>query len=164
MKQSFRRELSRLGEVVDLKTQLVLLTATLPPKYEKDLLRTLSLESSRPKIYRNTTQRDNIRYSVYSKIPREKALSIIREKDNKFPSDRILIYTRTINTARELSRVLNYSIYYSNSPGKERVLSDFLEGKIRTLVSTSSLSYGIDVPNIRVIFHIDLPYRLYDYA
>jgi len=50
-KQSFRRELSRLGEVVNLKTQLILLTATLPPKYEKDLLRTLSLESTRPKIY-----------------------------------------------------------------------------------------------------------------
>jgi len=27
------------------------------------------------------------------KILREKALLIIREKDNKFPSDRILIYT-----------------------------------------------------------------------
>jgi len=156
--------LGRLGEVVDLKTQLILLTATLPPRYERDLLRTLSLESSETKIFRNSTIRTNIQYIVREKVSKEEVFSIIRKKDDEFPLERIVIYTRTIEAAKELNRELNYSIYYSNSPRKERVLSDFLEGKIRILISTSSLSYGIDVPNIRVVFHLGLPYRLYDYA
>ncbi len=50
-KESFRRVLGRLREVVDLKTQLVLLTATLPLRYERDLLRTLNLESLEMKVY-----------------------------------------------------------------------------------------------------------------
>ena len=82
LKESFRKRLSRLGEIVNFKTQLVLLTATLPPKYELDLLRTLGLDSTRPKIYRNSTLRENIRYSVYSKVLKEKALFLIREKDS----------------------------------------------------------------------------------
>jgi len=156
--------LGRLGEVVDLKTQLILLTAILPLRYERDLLRTLSLESSETKIFRKSTIRTNIQYIVREKVSKEEVFSIIRKKDDEFPLKRIVIYTRTIEAAKELNRELNYSIYYSNSPRKERVLSDFLEGKIRILILTSSLSYGIDVPNIRVVFHLGLPYRLYDYA
>jgi len=45
-----------------------------------------------------------------------------------------------------------------------RVGSDFLKGKIRVLIATSALSYGLDVPNIQAIIHFGLPYRLYDYA
>ncbi len=116
------------------------------------------------KVYRNSTIRTNIQYIIREKVSKEEAFSIIREKDNEFPLERIVIYTRTIEAARELNRELKYSIYYSNSPGKERVLSDFLKGNIRILISISSLSYGIDVPNIRVGFHLGLPYRLYDYA
>ena len=59
-KESFRKSLGRLGEVVDLKTQLVLLTATLPPKYQANLLRGLFLDPSRTKIYRANTARPNI--------------------------------------------------------------------------------------------------------
>ena len=63
-KESFRKSLGRLGEVVDLKTQLVLLTATLPPKYQASLLRRLFLDPSRTKIYRANTARSNIQYSI----------------------------------------------------------------------------------------------------
>lgn len=65
---------------------------------------------------------------------------------------------------KALSKILNYPFYYSDSPNKSRVLRDFLEGRIRIVVATSSLSLGIDVPNIRAIFYIEVPYTLYDYA
>jgi len=163
-KQSFRKRLARLGEVVELNTQLILLTATLPPRYEVDLLRNLFLESSRPKITRSSTERVNIGYSVRRVDSKEEILTIIREEEKRYSQDRLLIYTRTRELAREYSRVLDYPTYYSNSSEKERVLSDFLEGKIRVLIATSSLGLGLDVPNIRVVFHIGLPYTLYDYA
>lgn len=163
-KQTFRRDLARLGEVVDLKTQLILLTATLPKRYEVDLLKTLYLDYSGPKIYRGSTERPNIRYTVRRDISIEEALSFIRKQDEEILPDQILIYTRTREQAREFSKRLNYSVYYSDSPRKEKVLREFLEGRIRALVTTSSLSYGVDRPNIRAIIHYGLPYRLYDYA
>jgi len=116
------------------------------------------------KIFRNSTIRTNIQYIIREKVSKEEVFSIIRKKDDEFPLKWIVIYTQTIEAAKELNRELNYSIYYSNSPRKERVLSDFLKGKIRILILTSSLSYGINVPNIQVVFYLDLPYHLYDYA
>ncbi len=74
------------------------------------------------------------------------------------------MYTRTRELAREYSRILDYPTYYSNSSEKERVLSNFLEGKIQVLIATSSLGLGLDILNIRVVFHIGLPYTLYNYA
>ena len=66
--------------------------------------------------------------------------------------------------ARQLNNILKYEYYYSNSPYRQRVLSDFLNGKIRVIIATSSLGLGLDLSNIRLIIHIDQPYTLYDYA
>ena len=82
------------------------------------------------KIFRNSTIQTNIQYIVREKVFKEEVFSIIRKKDNEFPLKRIIIYTQTIEAAKELNRELNYSIYYSNSPRKERVLLDFLRGNI----------------------------------
>ena len=163
-KESFRKNLGRLGEVVDLKTQLVLLTATLPPRYQASLLRGLFLDPSRTKIYRANTARPNIRYSIQVFRAKTDAFRIIQGELDLLESDQALIYTRTRDQARELSKVLGYSVYYSNRPNKEKILREFLEGKIQVLITTSSLSYGVDRPSIRIIIHLGLPYRLYDYA
>ncbi len=163
-KNTFRRSLSRLGDVVDLRTQIVLLTATLPPRYERDLLRTLYLASYEPKIFRSPSERPNIRYSVRFPKTKEEVFSIIRGLDNKYSPGRLIIYARTREEVRGYSKTLGLASYYSNSPGKDRVLSDFLEGKIRVIVATSSLGLGIDLPNIRAVIHLGLPYTLYDYA
>ena len=82
------------------------------------------------KIYWNSTIRTNIQYIIREKVFKEEVFSIIQKKDNEFPFKRIIIYTQTIEAAKELNRELKYFIYYSNSPRKEWVLLDFLEGKI----------------------------------
>jgi len=66
--------------------------------------------------------------------------------------------------ARQLNNILKYEYYYSNSPDRQRVLSDFLNRKIQVIIATSSLGLGLDLSNIRLIIHIDQPYTLYDYA
>ena len=94
-KESFQKSLGRLGEVVDLKTQLVLLTATLPPKYQANLLRGLFLDPSRTKIYRANTVRPNIRYSIQVFRAKTDAFRIIQGQLDLLELDQALIYTRT---------------------------------------------------------------------
>ena len=98
---------------MDLKTQLVLLTATLPPRYQASLLRGLFLDPSRTKIYRANTARPNIRYSIQVFRAKTDAFRIIQGELDLLESDQALIYTRTRDQARELSKVLGYSVYYS---------------------------------------------------
>lgn len=66
--------------------------------------------------------------------------------------------------ARQLNNILKYKYYYSNSLDRQRVLSNFLNGKVRVIIATSSLGLGLDLSNIRLIIYIDKPYTLYDYA
>jgi len=117
-----------------------------------------------PTIFRISSNRKNIRYSIRFQLTYNNILSIIREKNNFYSTSRLIIYIRTREVARQLNNILKYEYYYSNSPDRQRVLSNFLDGKIRVIIATSSLGLGLDLSNIRLIIYIDKPYTLYDYA
>ena len=164
--QNFRRNLRRLGELIEQKTQILLLTATLPPRYEGSLFETLFLDQKKASIYRLPSNRSNIRYSVYYNQTYEDILTRIQSKDIQYSSDRLIVYTRTIDQAKQLAQTLDWPVYYSQSPGRERVLRKFLDPtqNFGRIVATSALGLGLDIPNIRAIIHIDRPYRLYEYS
>ena len=165
-KLSFRKDLQRLSELIDLKTQLILFTGTLLPSYEKEFLKTLYLEHSDVHKYRFPTMRENIRYSVTKDMSKSDVLEGIRTKDRQYPDDSLIVYTRTRDQARDLAKFLRWPVYYSDSSSKQKVLSKFLEKSNRSarLIGTSSIGLGLDKSNIRAVIHVDLPYRLYEYA
>ena len=148
------------------KTQIVLLTATLPPRYQSDLFNKLYIQESEVKIYRSPSNRYNIRYLVYIDRSDDEILSKIHEKSIQYQDDRLIVYTRTRLIAENLKKRLNWPIYYSNSIRKERVLREFLDSnrKNSRIIATSSLGLGLDISNARAIFHIGRPYTLYEYA
>jgi superfamily II DNA helicase RecQ len=43
-------------------------------------------------------------------------------------------------------------------------LERFVTGKDRIMVTTNALGMGIDIPDIRVVWHVDKPRTLLDYA
>ena len=164
--QTFRKNLRRLGDLIEKNTQIVLLTATLPPRYQSDIFDTLYLQSEKASIYRLPSNRSNIRYSVYMNQSMTEILTKIRDKDSQYSTDRLIVYTRTIDLAKQLAEDLGWPIYHSKSVDKERVLREFLN-PLKTsqrIIGTSSLGNGLNSPNIRVVFHVELPYKLYEYA
>lgn len=163
-KQQFRKQLGQLGQLIELNTQLVFLTATLPPRYEPDLFETMHLGATPPKVYRSDTVRPNIHYSVSLGKDFQQVLAIIRQKRLDYPQERLIIYCRTRDQTNRVSKALEYPCYYSNSSGKPVILRNFFEQANSAIVTTSSLGLGIDLPNIRVIIHLDYPFRLFDYA
>ena len=165
--QTFRRNLQRLDNLIDSKkTQVILLTATLPSKYKKSLFNTLYLSIEKATINRLSSNRLNIRYIVYQNQSSENVINIIREKHNRYSTDRLLVYTRTIADADSLTKTLKWPVYHFKSIGKDKILRKFLNSSkmSQRLIDTSSLKNDINTPNIRTVIHIDRPYNISEYS
>ncbi len=164
--QTFRRKLGQLGDLVEKNTQFLLLTATLPPKYESNLFEILHLQLQKASIWRLSSNRPNIRYRVLQNQSMEDSLDFIRQKDIQYSTDRLIVYAKTIDLAKQLANNLEWPVYYSHSSGKEQVLRKFLDLTQTNprIIATSSLGLGLDLPNIRAIIHVGRPYKMYEYA
>lgn len=165
-KLGWRRNLQKLGNLIEKETQVVLLTATLPPIYERDLFETLYLPIEKVTQFRLSVNRSNIRYSVYHNQSQSDVLEKIRQKDTQYSIDRLIVFTRTVDEAKYIAKELDWPVYYSHSQYKEKTLQKFLDSneKSQRIVGTSSLGLGLDAPNIRATIHINRPYSLQDYA
>jgi superfamily II DNA helicase RecQ len=83
----FRKQMQHLGKLVAAETQIVLLTATLPPSEEEELYYRIHFERDQVKIFQADTTRKNIAYRVVtiSKKARQKeadqvVLCIVQQK------------------------------------------------------------------------------------
>jgi ATP-dependent RNA helicase RhlE len=80
------------------------------------------------------------------------------------PIDRVLIFTRTKHGADKVARRLEQAgipaeaIHGNKSQGqRERALSAFRNGKVKTLVATDIAARGIDVDGVSHVVNFDLP-------
>jgi ATP-dependent RNA helicase RhlE len=80
------------------------------------------------------------------------------------PVDRALVFTRTKHGADKVARALvnggiaAEAIHGNKSQNqRERVLKDFRDGRVRTLVATDIAARGIDVDGISHVINYDLP-------
>jgi ATP-dependent RNA helicase RhlE len=80
------------------------------------------------------------------------------------PIDRVLVFTRTKHGADKVVRGLNKdgiaaeAIHGNKSQNqRERVLKNFRDGRVRTLVATDIAARGIDVEGISHVVNFDLP-------
>ncbi|HUC52373.1 MAG TPA: DEAD/DEAH box helicase [Xanthobacteraceae bacterium] len=80
------------------------------------------------------------------------------------PIDRVLVFTRTKHGADKVARRLGQSgiaaeaIHGNKSQGqRERALTAFRDGKVKTLVATDIAARGIDVDGVSHVVNFDLP-------
>jgi superfamily II DNA/RNA helicase len=80
------------------------------------------------------------------------------------PIDRVLVFTRTKHGADKVVRVLNKvgiaaeAIHGNKSQNqRDRVLSAFRNGRLRTLIATDIAARGIDVDGVSHVVNYDLP-------
>jgi superfamily II DNA helicase RecQ len=59
---NFRKEMQRLGKLAAAKTQMVMLTATLPPSEEDELFRRMYVKREQVELIRAATARTNVAY------------------------------------------------------------------------------------------------------
>ncbi|KAF2865192.1 hypothetical protein BDV95DRAFT_632417 [Massariosphaeria phaeospora] len=127
---TFRKQMQQLGRLVAAKTQIVMLTATLP----------LTL-----------TARTNIAYRIVKlgkEAKRQEAEAIVlravRQKLRKYKTSKIIVYSNLVPKA-----------YYYHAVSKAGMLEEFIASRQRIIVATSALGTSVDVPDIRCIVYIN---------
>ncbi|PZD22208.1 RecQ, Superfamily II DNA helicase, partial [Pyrenophora tritici-repentis] len=168
---TFRKQMQQLGKLVAVETQMVMLTATLPPSEEDELFRRMHFERRQVRIFRAPTARSNIAYRVV-RVEKERkrqeveatVLAMVQQKVRKYKSGKIVVYGNSVPKVKGLAEKLKCHAYHHHAVGKASMLEEFMGGKQRVIVATSALGMGVDVPDIRCIVHIDWPFSVLDYA
>ncbi|KAI4192651.1 MAG: hypothetical protein LQ350_008599 [Teloschistes chrysophthalmus] len=139
-KWDFRRKLQRAGELGRIQTQMVLLTATLPPSKEAVLWERMEWQKDEVRMFQQATNRKNMAY-------RRQGGSVLQLGSE----------------TKELADILGCEGYHHDAPGKKKILDGLKDGD-RMVVATSAFGMGIDVADIRLVVHADEPRTLLDYA
>ncbi len=168
----FRPKLLRLGELTTVGIQMVFLTATLSPMDEGRFFEIMSVRACDVRVFRGVTTRKNVKYSVqtyrnWNKAD-EEVQQLVQQKLEEYGAGcKIIIYCGEIERGKELAGRLSCPIYYAkvdSREGKQRLLENFINGKEAVMVATNALGLGINVPDIRLVIHVERPRRLRDYA
>ncbi|EAW22048.1 putative helicase [Aspergillus fischeri NRRL 181] len=167
--------MAQLGKLVQARTQMVWLTATLPPSMEEELCRRMKHDWVAVTIYRARTSCPNVAYRVWRPmltgvgrgpsqwIESEAVVAFIQDRIRRAAGGKVIIYANIIGQVTAMARVLGCEAYYSDQLDKAGVLDRFM-GTSAVIAATSALGMGVDIPNIRSIIHIGAPRTLLDYA
>jgi superfamily II DNA or RNA helicase len=75
-----------------------------------------------------------------------------------------IVYARGVGTVEDLAMELGCATYHAHSEDREGTLNRFISGEFSIITATSALGLGIDIPDIRLVMHVQTPWTLLDYA
>ena len=159
----FRPDYLRLGSVVDdLERPTVLaLTATASPPVREEIIERLNLDE--PLVVARGFDRPNIWLGTQlfaDDVAKEQAfLARIREVDK--PG---IVYAATRKQAEALVELLaaqewRAAFYHAglSSDERESTQAAFMDDELDVIVATTAFGMGIDKPNVRFVYHFDIP-------
>jgi RecQ family ATP-dependent DNA helicase len=173
-RESFRPMIKNLSKLTASCVQMVLLTGTLPVSLQSELYQQMGFLEHEVQIFRGITTRENLQYSVEQLPLRttkdekdEYILRLVRRKLKGLNgAGKLIVFCNSIAQTVELAAKLNCEAYYSRLESQEKayILDDFRKKSEAIIVATSALGMGVDIPDIRVVIHVDKPRNLLDYA
>ena len=147
-------------------------TATAPESYRSEICSLLGMEQ--PNIYVNSLERSNlilIREDC-SGVDIKHRLSRLKYQLKKYGKNgRVVIYC---STRKYVDMVTNYLSQqfpgevvkchaYMVQEKREKHELNFIHGKKRIMVATTAFGMGVDVSDIRLVIHFNLPLSVIDY-
>ena len=150
--------------------QMVLLSATIPPKTEPTIIKAFEL-SANCSIIRTPLQRSELQYILESPYLSNKDIAIrvqsIIEEANLEPRDRALIFVPYLDQGEVLAEVLKCDFYRGGQQEtleeKEAIYHQWIQGVYKVMVATSAFGAGNDYPHVRLIIHAGQPRNCMDY-
>lgn len=147
------------------KTPVIALTATATPRVHRDILGQLALND--PTQYRGDFERKNL---VYELRPKQKLFEQVLAYLRENPLHEGIIYCNSRKRCDELSAKLRANgvaalPYHAGleSHEREKHQHDFIHGDARVVVATIAFGMGVDKPDVRFVFHADMPRSLEGY-
>jgi len=163
LEEDFRYILKFIPYILKYKTNIVLISATLP-NILLNLLEEKFNISSINHIIRGNTTRSNINYNIQFLNDKDNLINKLQELFNLLKSklinnQKIIIFASTIESVKYISKTLNIPCYYSKLENKEEILNDFKNNNNTiALVASPAASVSINIPLIIYSIHL---YKLY---
>ena len=172
---TFRSSYLKIGKWLStLKKRPVVaaFTATAPESYRAEICSLLGMEQ--PNIYVSSLERSNLILiqEDCSGMDIKHRLSRLKYQLKKYGKDgRVVIYCATRKYVDMATNYLSKQFpgevvkchAYMDPEKREKYELDFIQGKKRIMVATTAFGMGVDVPDIRLVIHFNLPLSVIDY-
>ena len=167
----FRPEYRRIREMIkaiNSDIPIIALTATATPKVQSDIVKNLDMENH--KTFFSSFNRDNLVYEVRPKVSGEKTIQNMIQVIKSMPGQSGIIYVQARKTTEKITELLkvngvNAAPYHAGLDAKLRssIQDGFLMEEIDVIVATIAFGMGIDKPDVRFVFHYDIPKSIENY-
>ncbi len=163
----FRPEYRRIRPIINKigTAPIIALTATATPKVQHDIQK--NLDMLKAKVFKDSFRRKNLYYEIRPKINATKEI-IKYISNNKGKSG--IIYCLSRKKVEELAENLVVNQikalpYHAGMDAATRVKNQdmFLMEDVDVIVATIAFGMGIDKPDVRFVFHYDIPKSLEGY-
>jgi ATP-dependent DNA helicase RecQ len=164
----FRPEYRRIKEMIKGMNQdipVMALTATATPKVQSDIQKNLGMNDA--SVFKASFNRPNLFYEVRPKVdPMKQIIRFIKENAGKSG----IIYCLSRKKVEEIASTLqvngiNALPYHAgfDANTRSRHQDAFLMEDCEVIVATIAFGMGIDKPDVRFVFHYDMPKSLEGY-
>jgi len=162
----FRPSYTQIHQLREILPEIpvLALTATANTQVIKDI--EIYLELKRPEIYRTSVVRNNIAYKVVDSEQKLNTLIRHLQKDTT-----AIVY---VNTRKKTYQYAQLVAQHGFKTGffhggmtleqKQQTLEAWLQDDLRVIFATTAFGMGIDKPDVRQVFHLDLPTSLENYV
>ncbi|MGL4347067.1 MAG: RecQ family ATP-dependent DNA helicase [Chitinophagaceae bacterium] len=159
------RKLKQL-RVLFPKAPILALTASATPKVEKDICE--QLEFKNPHVFKGSFLRPNLSFQVkHHTIPIQ---ALLEDLSQQAKNNCIIIYGGTRKNCVETAHVLEQRGYKStfyhaglSQQQRERRQQQWMKNEIPIIVCTNAFGMGIDKPDVKKVYHLDIPNCLENY-
>lgn len=165
----FRPDYLRLGGVIEAlgRPRVLALTATASPVVRQEIIERLQMKH--PKVLVRDFDRPNIYLRVdHFETKEEKRDELIHRV--AWAGKPGIVYVGTRKAAEEITQALAAEnirslFYHGGLPGKarDRIQEQFMSGDADVIVATNAFGMGIDKPDIRFVYHYDVPESMDSY-
>jgi len=172
MDMGFLPQINNILDIVPIKKQNLLFSATFSPKVE-ELSWNFMDNPIKIEITPEATPVETVEQICYNVPNFETKLNLITHLlQDKETFSRIIIFVKTKKSANGVFRRLKKTnkddirLIHSNKGQNTRInaFNDFKEGDIRILVTTDVMARGIDIKDVSHVINFDIPTRPEDYV
>ena len=164
---TFRESYLSIGKYIDSlnhRPVIVALSATAVPEDRSQIMELLSMRDT--KVFEMSLYRSKLSFMKKEVTSRLAQLKALKKYLKKYHRNTTIIFCNTIdaveNVAKELKKRYPNDVmtYHSRSKAQEQ---DMISGKKHIIVATSALGMGVDVRNVDLVIHFNMPLSLADY-
>lgn len=164
---TFREAYLAIGtyiEELDYHPVIVALSATALPEDRPRIMELL--EMHHVKCFERSLYRSNLVFMKKAVASRKEKQNALKKYMKRYHTHTSVIFCTTKHDAEEIAKFLknlypnDVAVYHSK---KKKLEHEMLSGKKHIIVATSALSMGVDIRNVDLVIHFNMPLSMADY-